>query len=164
VSVVLCPDEIEEALVKKTEWMREDLASSLTPEHLQQKEAAGWKPVAIEWKREIDVMPEPGHPGGSAEEIPFGMQIASDCRHLEENTSEMQVLKLLAEMIVQDLSFPQMAETLNQRGFRTRDGRLWSPLAVFKLTPRLVDVAPRIWSGSEWETRKKEMRRVAWNS
>jgi hypothetical protein len=152
--------------MKKTEWMREDLSNELSAEHLEQKSAAGWKPVAIEWKREIEVMPDPALSGASgvAEEIPYGMQIATDCRHLEENGSEMQVLRLLAEMIVQDLSFPQMADTLNQRGFRTRDGRLWNPLAVFKLTPRLVEVAPKIWSGAEWENRKKEMRRVAWNS
>jgi hypothetical protein len=152
--------------VKKTEWMREDIAAELSSEHLQQKAAAGWKPVAIEWKREIEVMPDPAHAGtgGGPEEIPYGMQIASDCRHLEDNSGEMQVLKLLAEMIVQDMSFPQMAETLNQRAFRTRDGRTWNPLAVFKLTPRLIEVAPRILSGSEWETRKKQMSKVAWNS
>jgi hypothetical protein len=151
--------------MKKTEWMRDEMSASPSAEYIQQKEAAGWRPVAIEWKREIEVMPDPAQAGvGGAEEIPYGMQIASDCRHLEDHPTEMQVLKLLAELIVQDLSFPQMAETLNQRGFRTRDGRAWSPLGVFKLTPRLVEVTPRILSGTEWETRKKQISRVAWNS
>jgi hypothetical protein len=152
--------------MKKTEWMRDEMSTNPTAEYMQQKEAAGWRPVAIEWRREIEVMPDPAQPGGGsdAEEIPYGMQIAADCRHLEDNPGEMQVLKLLAELIVQDVSFPQMAETLNQRGFRTRDGRNWSPLAVFKLTPRLVEVTPRILSGAEWETRKKQISRVAWNS
>ena len=84
--------------------------------------------------------------------------------HLEENDAEMEVLKVLAELVVQDLSFPEMAAALNQRGFRTRGGQLWSALGVFKLTPRLIDVAPRILAGPEWETRKKQISRVAWNS
>jgi hypothetical protein len=142
------------------------MSTQPSAEYLQLKEAAGWRPVAIEWKREIEVMPDPAQGGapGPTEEIPYGMQIASDCRHLEDNPGEMQVLKLLAELVVQDVSFPMMADTLNQRGFRTRDGRTWTPLAVFKLTPRLIDVTPRILTGTEWETRKKQISRVAWNS
>jgi hypothetical protein len=76
----------------------------------------------------------------------------------------MEILNCLAEMIVQDLSYQRMADALNHREFRTRDGRPWTPLAVFKLTPRLIEVAPRILSGVEWENRKKQLARVAWNS
>jgi hypothetical protein len=76
----------------------------------------------------------------------------------------MEVLNYLAEMIVTDVSYTHMAEALNQRSFRTRDGHLWTAVAVFKLTPRLIDVAPRILSGAEWETRKRKLTRVAWNS
>ncbi len=57
-----------------------------------------------------------------------------------------------------------MAAALNQRDFRARDGRPWTAATVFKLTPRLIEVAPRILSGQEWESRKKQMSRVAWNS
>ena len=67
-------------------------------------------------------------------------------------------------MIVLDLSYPRMADAMNRREFRTREGKPWTPLAVFKLTPRLIEVAPRILSGAEWETRKKQLSRVAWNS
>jgi hypothetical protein len=76
----------------------------------------------------------------------------------------MEVLNLLAEMIVQDHSYKHMADLLNQRSLRTRDGKPWTSLAVFKLTPRLIEVAPRILSGAEWENRKKQLARVAWNS
>lgn len=157
--------------MKKVESMRETLSSLLTPEYLKQKEEAGWRPVAVEWQREVtlfEAKPAEGAPDEpqlmGAEEIPFGLRVASDCHHLEENSGEMEVLKVLAELIVQDLSFPEMAAALNQRGFRTRGGQLWSSLAVFKLTPRLIDVAPRILAGPEWETRKKQITRVAWNS
>jgi hypothetical protein len=156
--------------MKKVESLRETLSSLLTPEYLKQKEEAGWRPVAVEWQREVTLFEArseegtPSSPEAGAEEIPFGLRIASDCHHLEENAGEMEVLKVLAELIVQDLSFPEMAAALNQRGFRTRGGQLWSSLGVFKLTPRLIDVAPRILAGSEWETRKKQITRVAWNS
>ena len=157
--------------MKKVESMRETLSSLLTAEYLKQREEAGWRPVAVEWQREVTVFeakPEEGGlrvvEAGGAEEIPFGLRVAADCHHLEENGAEMEVLKVLAELVVQDLSFPEMATALNQRGFRTRGGQLWSALGVFKLTPRLIDVAPRILAGPEWETRKKQISRVAWNS
>jgi len=40
-----------------------------------------------------------------------------------------------------------MADALNVREYRTRDGRPWTAAGVFKLTPRLIDVAPRLLSG-----------------
>src|SRR5271170_2266885 len=142
--------------MKKTESMRDVVSSWPTPEYIQQHENAGWRLSAVEWQREV----EADLPGERAEEIPFGTQIAHDCLHLEENPIEMQVLNCLAEMIVQDLSYARMADALNQRSFRTRDGKPWTSLAVFKLTPRLIEVAPRILSGSEWESRKKQLARV----
>jgi hypothetical protein len=67
-------------------------------------------------------------------------------------------------MIVQDISFTSMADALNVREYRTRDGHPWNAADVFKLTPRLIEVAPRILSGAEWESRKKQLSRVTWNS
>jgi hypothetical protein len=156
----------KEALVKKIEWMREDLSGWPSPDYVKQKESAGWHLVAVEWEREVEVASE-GQLAGKApsgEEIPFGTRISGDCLHLEDNPAEVQVLNHLAEMIVQDVSYNHMADTLNQRGFRTRDAKLWTALAVFKLTPRLIEVAPRILSGAEWESRKKQLSRVTWNS
>lgn len=152
--------------MKKMEWMREDLSAWPTPEYVKQKEAEGWRLIAVEWEREVEVASPSEHPekAGSFEEIPFGTRIAGDCLHLEDNPSEVHILNYLAEMVVQDVSYNHMAEALNQRGFRTRDAKPWTALAVFKLTPRLIEVAPRILSGAEWETRKKQMSRVAWNS
>jgi len=57
-----------------------------------------------------------------------------------------------------------MADALNVREYRTRDGRPWNAASVFVLTPRLMEVAPRILFGAEWESRKKQLSRVAWNS
>jgi hypothetical protein len=153
--------------MKKTESMRDALTSWPSYEYVKNHEAAGWRIAAVEWQREVD--------GGSTEdipvaapalleEIPYGTRIAPDCLHLQENPTERQILNHLAEMVVQDLSYADMADSLNQGGFRTREGKSWTPLAVFKLTPRLIEVAPRILSGSEWESRKRQLSRVAWNS
>jgi hypothetical protein len=143
--------------VKNTERIREDLSGWPSPEYLKEKGDAGWRLVAVEWERESER-------ATVTEEIPFGMRVALDCRHLEENPSEMQILQLFAEMVVQDFSFPRMAEALNARALRTRDGSPWSPVTLFKLSPRLVEIAPRVLSGEEWQNRKKQMPPVAWNS
>jgi len=152
--------------MKKIEWIREGLSAWPSSEYLQQRERAGWRIVAVEWEREVQVEPQGSQAGGAVadEEIPYGTRIAGDCTHLEENPNEMQVLNHLAEMVVQDLSYNRMAESLNERALRTREGKPWTALAVFKLTPRLIEVAPRILSGAEWENRKRQLSRVAWNS
>jgi hypothetical protein len=157
--------ETLEALMKRIEWFREALSSVPTADNLRERQAAGWRPVAIEWEREVEVQ-LPGHvyPGQVKGEIPFGMRIAADCRHLEDDPAEIEVLRALAEMVVQDLSFPRMADALNQRGLHTRDGHPWNAVDVFQLTPRLIEISPRILSGTEWETRKKQLTRVLWNS
>jgi len=151
--------------MKKMEWIREALSAWPSSEYLRQRETGGWRIVAVEWEREAQAESAAAStdlvPG---EEIPYGTRIAGDCLHLEENPAEMQVLNHLAEMVVQDHSYNHMAESLNQRAFRTRDGKPWTALAVFKLTPRLIEVAPRILSGTEWENRKRQLSRVAWNS
>lgn len=146
--------------MKSIERFREEVPHLPNAEMLRQREAAGWRPVAIEWEREVATIP----PAAVPEEIPYGLRITADCLHLEENPAETQVLKFLAELIVQDASFTAMADALNQRGFRTRDGGNWTPILVFKLVPRLIEATPRLLSGTEWASRKKNLSRVSWNS
>jgi hypothetical protein len=141
--------------MKKIEWIRETLSVWPSPEYLKQRETAGWRMVAVEWEREVQAeAAPPSKELAPGEEIPYGTRIPT----------EMQVLNHLAEMVVQDHSYNHMAQSLNDRSLRTRDGRPWTALAVFKLTPRLIEVAPRILSGAEWENRKRQLSRVAWNS
>jgi len=151
--------------MKRMEWTRDTLSTWPGSEYVQQKESAGWHLSAIEWQREAEVSPRgPLANTPLGEEIPYGTRIAGDCLHLEDNPSEIEVLNRLAEMVVQDLSYARMADSLNQSGFHTRSGQPWTSLAVFKLTPRLIEVAPRILSGAAWEDRKRHLTRVAWNS
>jgi hypothetical protein len=152
--------------VKKIDRIREKLASLPTSLYLSKMHDAGWTLVALEWEREVEVSGEPPAPPAesTSEELPFGLRVASDCRHLEDDPLEMHTLKFLAEMFVQDVSFKSMADALNVRECRTRDGRPWNAASVFMLSPRLIEVAPRILFGAEWESRKKQLARVPWNS
>ena len=154
------------ASMKKIDRIREKITILPTSTYLSKMHDAGWKLVALEWEREVEVSGEPpeASPEVGAEEIPFGLRIAADCRHLEEDPLEMQTLRFLTEMIVQDVSFKSMADALNIREYRTRDGRPWNAASVFKLTPRLIEVAPRIVSSVQWASRREQFSRVTWNS
>lgn len=152
--------------MKKIDRIREKVTILPTSVYLSKMHDAGWSLVALEWEREIEVSGSSNEPEPEAatEEIPFGLRIAAEGRHLEDDPLETQTLKFLAEMIVQDISFNSMADALNIREYRTRDGQPWSAARAFKLIPRLIDVAPRLLSGSEWESRKKQFFKVTWNS
>jgi hypothetical protein len=152
--------------MKKHERIREKVTILPTSMYLSKMHDAGWTLVALEWEREIEVtgVPEPPEEPVASEEIPFGLRIATDCHHLEDDPLEMQTLKFLAELIVQDVSFKSMADALNARDYRTRSGAPWSAASIFRLIPRLIEVTPRILSGSEWQSRKKQLASVSWNS
>jgi hypothetical protein len=152
--------------MKKRERIREKVTILPTSMYLSKMHDAGWTLVALEWEREIETSGTPELPEEplTTEEIPFGLRIAADCHHLEDDPLEMQTLRFLAELIVQDVSFTSMADALNIRDYRTRSGAPWNAASVFRLIPRLIEVTPRILSGNEWESRKKELSKVSWNS
>jgi len=152
--------------MKKHERIREKVTILPTSMYLSKMHDAGWTLVALEWEREIEIsgVPETPEEPVATEEIPFGLRIAADCHHLEDDPLEMQTLKFLAELIVQDVSFTSMADALNARDYRSRNGQPWTAASVFRLIPRLIEVTPRILSGGEWESRKKQLSKVTWNS
>ncbi|HKW56845.1 MAG TPA: hypothetical protein VJN42_05745 [Candidatus Acidoferrum sp.] len=152
--------------MKKRERIREKVTILPTSMYLSKMHDAGWSLVALEWEREIETSatPEPLEEIPASEEIPFGLRIAADCHHLEDDPLEMQTLRFLAELIVQDVSFTSMADAMNVRDYRARNGAPWTAASVFRLIPRLIEVTPRILSGKEWESRKKELTHISWNS
>src|SRR5437899_9736719 len=97
--------------------MREKVTILPTSMYLSKMHDAGWSLVALEWEREVEssATPEPQEASGASEEIPFVLRIFSDCHHLEDDTLEMQTLKSLAEMIVQDIPCKRTADGLNIR-------------------------------------------------
>ena len=139
----------------KVERIREVLSEPLSPEYLKQKAEAGWKPVAVEWQRELAPGEEPA--GTLVEDVPYGLRIAEDGKRLEENPAEKQALMVMMEQIVLDNPLSIIADELNRRGFRTRDGLNWSAISVFNLLPRLIDAGPQLLSGEEWIQRRRQL-------
>ncbi len=93
--------------MKKHERIREKVTILPTSMYLSKMHDAGWTLIALEWEREVETSsaPEPPEEVPGSEEIPFGLRIAADCHHLEDDPLETQTLKFLAELIVQDVSF-----------------------------------------------------------
>jgi hypothetical protein len=145
----------------RSERKRDMLHGAIGTDYLAERMREGWRPVALEWERQVE-----GESAGKAarEDVPFGLRVSGDCLHLEENPGEMEALKSMLELMIQDISLTRVAEELNRRGLPTRDGSPWNVAAVFRLLPRVIDVAPRIFSDAQWETRRKQLARVAWNS
>ena len=141
----------------KVERVREVLTSPPTAGYWQEKAEAGWRPVAVEWERQVE---GGGREGSLKEEVPYGLQVADDCLYLVENPAEVEAMRLMLEQIVTDKPLSTAAEELNRRGFRQRGGSKWTQVAVFNMLPRLIEMAPRIYSSEEWSEKKRRLRKV----
>jgi hypothetical protein len=137
----------------KVERVREFLPAAPAAEYFQRKIEQGWKLVSIDWERELEAgLPPAAEP--AAEEVPFGLEVSDDCKHLKENPGEKNALMLMMELIVKDEPISHVAEELNRRGYRNRDGQSWTSGQVFDLLPRLIEAGPRILTNSEYVARK----------
>ena len=113
----------------KLERIRQEAPASFGPEDIAKQTEQGWKLVAVEWEREL---PETEAAAAAPEEVPFGLQVAKkDGPLLEDNPSEREVLFLMMELTVQDGPYSAIADELNRRGYRTRQGMKWTPISVF---------------------------------
>ncbi len=142
----------------KMEHIREVMTGPLSAEYMRERTGAGWQLVAVEWQRPAggDVR----ETSATAGEVPYGSRVSNDCAHLEENPGEMEALTLILEQIVQDRSLSHMADTLNQRGYRTREGAKWTVVSVYNMLPRLIEVSPRILEKEAWIERRKQISTV----
>jgi DNA invertase Pin-like site-specific DNA recombinase len=68
--------------------------------------------------------------------IPYGMRLASDGRYLESDAGEQAVLAEVRRLRLHGATMAGIAETLNQRGIRTRHGRPWQRSAIQQLLER----------------------------
>jgi hypothetical protein len=141
------------------ERIRDMIGQPLLEEIVRQRVSAGWHLVSVEWRRELPDSETPTE-GAYPEDIPFGLRISEDCKRLELDPNEQQALLQMMEMLVQDFSFSSIASDLNEKGFRTRDGKRWNPVAIFNMIPRLIDVGPRLFSTEEWEARRQKFARM----
>jgi len=78
------------------ERIRDAISEPLSPEIIRQRSAAGWQMVSIEWRRELPDSEAP--PDRSInEDIPYGLRISDDCKRLEVDPHENQVLMLMMD-------------------------------------------------------------------
>jgi hypothetical protein len=136
------------------ERIRDVISEPLSAEVIRARTSAGWQMASIEWRRELPDAEAPTE-GAFNEDIPYGLRISEDCKRLEVEPTEHQALLLMMELLVQDFSYSSIVSDLNEKGFRMRDGRPWSRIAVFNMIPRLIEVGPRFFSSEEWEKRRQ---------
>ena len=111
-------------------------------------------------ERRLIQYPEGADPDQYAEEIPYGLQVSTDCTGLVENAAEREVITLAVDMIVQDCPLSKVASELNSRGWRTRSGNPWTPTDLFSLLPRMIQVGPKLFTSEQWTTRRQKLPRV----
>ncbi len=141
------------------ERIRDVISGPFSSSLMQQRTAAGWQLVSLEWRRELPG-DEPPSEGAFNEEIPFGLRISDDCQRLEFDPRERMVLTLMMDGVVQDFPFSSIASNLNEKGFRTREGKLWSQVSVFQMIPRLIEIGPGLFSTAEWAARREHLRKI----
>lgn len=126
----------------ETERQWDALTTPPQAEYWERRTAEGWRLAGVQWERAA----APGAEGSPRrrEEVPYGLRVADDCTHLEEEPEEVEVLARMLRMIADDLSLSQVARELNRAGFRTRSGAPWTQVAAFDLLPRLIESAPRV--------------------
>jgi len=141
------------------ERIRDVVSGPFSAEMIRQRTLAGWQMVSIDWRRELPDSEAPSE-GAFSEAIPYGLRISNDGARLEDDPTEHQALLLMMELLVQDFSYSSIVSDLNEKGFRQRDGSPWTRVAVFNMTPRLIEVGPRFFSASEWEERRTRIDRA----
>jgi hypothetical protein len=125
---------------------------------MRQRTAAGWQLVSLEWRRELPESEAPSE-GAFAEDIPYGLRISDDCQRLEIDPTENRVLVTMMELLVQDFTYSSIVSDLNEKGFRMRNGKPWNRVALFNMTPRLIEVGPRLFSTEEWRKLRQRFSR-----
>jgi hypothetical protein len=139
-----------------TRRVRELVWEPPSPHYMMDKARQGWTLVALEWERETDS--EDVSEIGLSCDVPYGLRLSSDSRTLEEDPQEREILTFMLHLIVKDdMPFSKVTQELNGKGFRTRSGFPWSQSAVFDMLPRLVEVAPTIFSTEEWALLKHRL-------
>ena len=139
------------------ERIKDVVSGPFSPAIMQQRTAAGWQLVSIEWRRELPDNEAPSE-GAFNEDIPYGLRISEDCQRLEIDLRENQVLVQMMDLVVEDFSFSSIASDLNEKGFRTREGKLWNQVSVFNMIPRLIEIGPGLFSTAEWAARRDKIR------
>jgi hypothetical protein len=127
----------------KIESIRDVLSGSFDEGYFKTKLKEGWRLAIVHWERVVES--ESAEETRWTEEVPYGLRVAGDCVHLEENPVERSTMELMLKLLSGDKSMSQIAQELNSKGFRTRRGGDWTQAAIFNMLPRLIEAAPHIW-------------------
>ena len=76
-------------------------------------------------------------------------------RAARRKSMEKELLFQMMELMVEEGSYARIAEEINRRGFRTREGARWTPISVFEMLPRLIEVGPHVFRSAEWQNRTR---------
>jgi hypothetical protein len=133
------------------EKVRDVLSGPPSSDYLNERMKAGWTPIAMEWSRP-ETIPAPS-PVKSID-TPYGFRVAPGTNQLEPEPQETTVLYAILEEIVRDRRFTQIADELNRRKLTARNGRSWTPSAVFDLLPELIQAGPLLLKSEEWRRRR----------
>jgi len=144
--------------VRRTERIRQPASGQLSWDEIQRFQGEGWKLIALEWERNVPEN-ESASETREHEGPPFGLRVAIDSPTLVEDRAENEAMLAMMELLIQDGPYSSIADELNRRGYRTREGAKWSPVSVFEMLPRLIDAGPRILSSENWRRRKQEYQR-----
>ena len=141
------------------ERLRQPVNAFPSDEDILARVKEGWKLVAVEWERPSTATTRPTESAAPPKqiEVPFGLKVSTDCRYLEEDPFEMEVLTSSMELMISECPFTRIADELNRKGFRTRHGEEWSPVTVFNMLPRLIEVGPRIFPSEDWAERRRKI-------
>src|ERR1051325_3733791 len=140
------------------ERLRQPVNAFPSDEEVLQRVKEGWKMVAVEWERPTTATARTTDRAAPKQiEVPFGLKVSTDCRYLEEDAFEMEVLTSSMELMISECPFTRIADELNRKGFRTRQGDEWSPVSVLNMLPRLIEVGPRIFPSEDWAERRKKI-------
>jgi Recombinase len=142
--------------MNRTERIRQSASDKLSWDAIQKFQREGWKLVALEWERDLSDDEQSAAQDASPQSPPFGLRVVPNSATLVEDRSENEILLTMMELIIQDGPYSGIADELNRRGYRTREGSPWSPVSVFEMLPRLIDAGPRILSSDTWQQRRQE--------
>jgi hypothetical protein len=137
--------------------LRDVISGPLTFDYFQERLAAGWVPVAMEWIMSATQTEDRSGRAPQRMETPYGFRVGEDGNSLEPDPDETGVLYVVLEQIVRDRRFTQIADELNRRRLKQRAGEPWTSSAVFELLPQLIEAGPFLVKSEEWVRRRQEI-------
>lgn len=138
----------------QVERKHEILSEPLDDDLLRSRGRQGWRPVGVVWERTVDDAPA----ARDTTAIPYGLRVSADCQSLEPAADEIGALVHMLHMVVAERAFSEIADSLNEHGYRTRSGEPWNQTTVFHLLPRMIEVAPAIYSSEQWSALRQHRR------